>query len=91
MSGVVFDPWIGSKYFGENHFGLRVLVLGESHYGDVLESRPTVTTEVVRLLAQNERHVFFTKVSKVLLGLDGNTWLDNQQRGEIWEHIAFYN
>lgn len=91
MSGVVFDPWIGSKYFGENYFGLRVLVLGESHYGDVLESRPTVTTEVVRLLAQNERHVFFTKVSKVLLGLDGNTWLDNKQRGEIWEHIAFYN
>lgn len=91
MSDIVFEPWIGSKYFSDNHFGLRVLVLGESHYGDVSETRSTVTTEVVRLLAQNERHPFFTKVSKVLLGLDGSTWLDNHARGEIWEHVAFYN
>lgn len=92
MSGIVFEPWIGNKYCQDNYFGSRVLVLGESHYGHEYETGPTVTTNVVRWLAQGDnRHAFFTKVSKVLLGLDGNTWLDNKSRGEIWEHIAFYN
>ncbi|MBM9536191.1 hypothetical protein [Desulfobulbus alkaliphilus] len=88
---VIFQPWIGNLYRANNRFGVRVLVLGESHYGDEAETRPTVTTEVVRRLAQGERHSFFTKVSKVLLGLDRNTWLNNEARGEVWEHISFYN
>jgi hypothetical protein len=88
---VIFQPWIGNFYRTKNRFGVRVLVLGESHYGDEADTRPTVTTEVVRWLAQDERHAFFTKVSKVLLGLDENTSLSNEARGEVWEHIAFYN
>lgn len=88
---VIFQPWIGDFYRTKNRFGVRVLVLGESHYGDEADTRPTVTTEVVRWLAQDERHAFFTKVSKVLLGLDENTSLSNEARGEVWEHIAFYN
>jgi hypothetical protein len=88
---VVFQPWVGNLYRASNRFGVRVLVLGESHYGDESETRPTVTTEVVRWLAQDERHAFFTKVSKVLLGLDGDTWLNDEARGEVWEHVAFYN
>ncbi|NCT66558.1 MAG: hypothetical protein GXC76_02825 [Rhodanobacteraceae bacterium] len=91
MSDIVFEPWIGSKYRGDNRFGVRVLVLGESHYGDKSETRRTVTTEVVRWLAQDERHAFFTKISKVLLGLDKTTWIDDEVRGEVWEHVAFYN
>ena len=91
MSNVIFEPWIGSKYNSENRFGVRVLVLGESHYGDESETRSTITSEVVRWLAQDERHSFFTKISKVLLGLDEKTWLDNEVRGEVWNHIAFYN
>ena len=88
---IIFEPWIGSKYKINNRFGVRVLVLGESHYGDASETRSTVTSEVVRRLAQDERHAFFTKISKVLLGLDKNTWLDDKERGWVWEHIAFYN
>jgi hypothetical protein len=91
MSEIVFEPWIGSRFTQANRFGTRVLVLGESHYGPESETRSTVTTEVVRKLAQNERHAFFTKISKVLLELDGKTWLDNNSRSEVWEHIAFYN
>ncbi len=88
---VIFQPWIGNLYRANNRFGVQVLVLGESHYGDEAETRPTVTTEVVRWLAQDERHAFFTKVSKVLLGLDEKIWLNNEARGEVWEHVAFYN
>ena len=90
MSKIKFEPWIGSKYFTNNRFGLRVLVLGESHYGDPADYRPEFTTEIVRLLAQENRHAFFTKVSSVLLGLESGK-LDDYTRGEIWEHIAFYN
>ncbi len=91
MSDIVFQPWVGNKFNGDNRFGVRVLILGESHYGQESEIQPTVTTEVVRLLAQQKRHAFFTKLSKLLLGLDGKTWIDNNTRGEVWEHIAFYN
>jgi hypothetical protein len=91
VTGVVFEPWKGSKYGADNRFGIPVLVLGESHYGDESKGRSTVTTEVVRRLAQENRHAFFTKISKVLLGLDGKTWIDNEARGDVWEHIAFYN
>ena len=91
MTGIIFEPWIGSKYTADNRFDLRVLVLGESHYGEESESGATVTSEVVRQYAQDERHAFFTKVSKVLLGLDEKTWIDDEARGEVWEHVAFYN
>lgn len=86
-----FEPWIGSRYLGNNRFGLRVLVLGESHYGETSKFHPGFTTEIVRWLAQDERHSFFTKTSKVLLGLDKTSYLDSHTRGEVWEHIAFYN
>ena len=91
MSGIIFEPWVGKKYAQNNHFGARILVLGESHYGEEFETQPNVTSEVVRLLAQTKRHSFFTKISKVLLGIDGTIWLDDKARGEIWEHVAFYN
>jgi hypothetical protein len=91
MSSIVFCPWVGSKYWDENRFGVRILVLGESHYGLEKDKCSTTTTNVVRQLAQNQRDSFFTKVSKVLLGLDETTYLDDQRRGEIWEHVAFYN
>lgn len=89
MSGVVFEPWIGSKYFNSNRFGVRVLILGESHYAPDNAS-PTFTSQIVRDEAQDGRHSFFTKVSKVLLGL-GNGWIDDETRSEVWEHVAFYN
>lgn len=91
VSKIVFQPWIGNKYFDDNCFGVRVLVLGESHYGDNSEVRPTLTTEVVRGLAQQKRHQFFTKISKILLGIGKDIWLDDKERGDIWEHVAFYN
>jgi hypothetical protein len=91
MKNTKFEPWVGSKYFEENQFGIRILVLGESHYGSDSVCYQTFTTEIVRQFAQKERLSFFTKVSKILLNLDEKTWIDNKTRGEIWEHISFYN
>lgn len=91
MQHVNFKPWVGSKYWQNNMFGRRVLVLGESHYAGAEDQEPDMTIKVVHRLAQNERHPFFTKTAKLLLDLDANTWLDDQRRTEVWEHVAFYN
>lgn len=88
---IIFQPWIGSRYYADNRFGQRVLVLGESHYGDDSEISSDFTSRVVQDLAKNQRSSFFTKVSKVLLGLNSDHWLDDKERGDVWEHVAFYN
>ena len=91
LVGVVFDPWVGSKYESSNVFGVRVLLLGESHYGKPSELCTAFTADVVRKWAQSRPDPFFTKVSRVLLGLDENARLSDEARAEIWEHVAFYN
>lgn len=85
-----FDPWIGSKYRSEGLHGVRVLVLGESHYGEAGKERSNFTTDVVRELGQTDRHRFFTNIQKVLLGM-GPGWVSDEERANFWEHVAFYN
>lgn len=88
---VVFQPWVGKCYKEVNRFGARILVLGESHYGTQEDLSPDFTIGVVEALARRERHPFFTKVSKVLLGLDSSQWISDEDRSEVWDHVAFYN
>ena len=90
MDDVVFKPWIGSKYYLDNQFGLRVLVLGESHYHDGPVD-PDFTTGVVKYLAQSVRNSFFTKIATLLLKKEKGTWLSDAERADVWEHVAFYN
>lgn len=85
-----FDPWIGSQYWDEGLRGVRVMLLGESHYGDVGGESPTFTTEVVRTWGQEKRHRFFTITQKLILGL-GNGWISDGDRSDFWERVAFYN
>ena len=88
---VVFDPWVGSRYRCGGRFGVRLLVLDESHYGKRDEIRTTLTSDVVQTWGQTKRMQFFTIVSKVLLGLDQNVPLDDSSRSSIWEDVAFYS
>ena len=90
MKDVVFKPYQGSKYTQNNRFGLRVLVLGESHNHDGVESSD-FTTGVVKWFTQNKRDAFFTKIAKVLLGIETNGWLSDTELVEIWDQVAFYN
>lgn len=55
----VFDPWVGSKYWSTGYGGVRVLILGESHYGDIGTESATFTTEVVKKWGQDNRLKFF--------------------------------
>ena len=67
--GVTFHPWIGANFGRESRSGVRLLVLGESHYDNDPEySNCGFTQEVVRDWGQMQRNQFFTKIAKVLRG-----------------------
>lgn len=87
---VTFHPWVGAYYGRESRFGVRLVVLGESHYHENPEfSDPGFTQDVVCTWGQQQRHRFFTVIAKVLHGSED--WIDDATRSEVWEHVAFYN
>ena len=87
---VTFYPWVGEQYGRASRFGIRLSLLGESHYDDDPESSDCdFTQEVVQEWGQRRRAKFFTVIAKVLHG--SADWIDDDARSEIWEHVAFYN
>jgi hypothetical protein len=87
----VFDPWIGSQYRSEGLRGVRILILGESHYGDIGTESATFTTEVVKEWGQKKRHRFFTVTQKLVAGIGKGESVTDEQRAAFWEQVAFYN
>lgn len=85
-----FDPWVGARYRTDGVSGMRVLILGESHYGDVGTESRSFTIEVVRKWGQEKRLRFFTLTQKLVLGR-GPGWVSSEERAEFWERVAFYN
>ena len=86
-----FEPWIGEKYFTEGLSGVRVLALGESHYGDLESTNSTFTTEVVREWVYEGRLAYFTKVAKLLRGIGVGIYMPDGLLRDTWDRIAFYN
>jgi hypothetical protein len=85
----VFEPWVGGNYRTTGLDGLRVMVLGESHYGAPDTEKPSTTQDVVRKWGQSRRHRFFTLTQKVITGTDAG--LSRADRRAFWEQVAFYN
>lgn len=88
MTDIYFKPFIGEKYHNSHH-GVRLLVLGESHYGDIEDLSPDYTQHVVTELAFRPGSPFFTKTTKLLRGLTDEPSI--QERQDTWQSIAFYN
>ena len=86
-----FKPWIGKRYENRELFGLRILLLGESHYGEPGEENENFTIDVVKYWGQKERLRFFTITAKFLLGKGTGEWLSDNERSDFWEKVAFYN
>lgn len=86
-----FEPWIGSKYETIGIDGVRVLAIGESHYGDEAGATSRFTSEVVNDCVYLGRHPFFTKVAKLILGMQAGQYLTDVALRDAWERIAFYN
>jgi hypothetical protein len=87
----VFDPWVGSKYWSAGYGGVRVLILGESHYGDIGTESATFTTEVVKKWGQDNRLKFFTTTQMLVAGIGKGKQVTGEQRAAFWEQVAFYN
>lgn len=85
-----FDPWIGPKYETEGLDGLKLLILGESHYGTASKETRGFTQDVVQRLGQKQRHRFFTTTTKVVLGL-GSSHIGMKRRAYFWDQVAFCN
>lgn len=86
--GVRFLPWIGKRY-DNSRFGVRILVLGESHYGGQQDD-VAMTREVVEVYTQGgDRIRFFTVIANVLRGQSG--WIEDTELAGMFQEIAFYN
>lgn len=83
-AGGRFLPWIGAHY-EKSRWGRRVLVLGESHYGDCDSE---TTRHVGAGQAQRCHDRFGFGVAQVLLG---DHEAPRTSCSEVWNEIAFYN
>jgi len=72
------------------HFGCRVLLLGESHYGEQLPEDESGFTRdiVVRLALSRKPHPFFSKIGRLVGGVPLKT---EEGRKTFWNSVAFYN
>ena len=87
-----FFPWVGPDYLAGVIDGLRVLVLGESHYSFGLPAAKE--RGLTRLVIREEldgkmRHRFISGVTSALFG---RATVDDRARfATLWNAMAFYN
>jgi len=90
MKNVKFKPWIGPEYNNNGIDGLKILILGESHYGD--KEYEDVTSDVIRkYVISGQPYAFFTKIAKCILQIPVEDKFSMKQRTQIWNSVAFYN
>lgn len=86
-----FDPWVGANYKAGFH-GVRVFLLGESHYGKPEEDKPNFTEGVVRrYTAEGERLAFFTKIAALFMHDRKGEYVDKARLRKFYDQVLFYN
>lgn len=88
LPGVKFHPFVGEKYHN-SRYGVRLLVLGESHYGTEEDYGIDLTQKIIRDYAYAPGFAFHSKVTNLLRGR--TDWPTDEERREAWRHVAFYN
>lgn len=93
-----FAPWVGPHY-ERGLYGLRILLVCESHYGGKQHERPTVTPEIVKALALGDkypratkklrRHPHFTKIMAAVQNVSHG--FSKTERVAFWSSVAYYN
>ena len=88
-----FQPWVGPSYAAAGVAGLRLMVLGESHYSwpemDPAKERETTRIVVRDEIAGAHHHPFLARVAEVVLGpAQGRS---RSQETEFLNAVAFYN
>lgn len=103
MENVIFEPWVGKNY-QKGLYDKKVLVIGEAHYcespeeferryhGDLDLCRKKTSFEIQENLTDESKSPSeYTKIVKMVLGLDSNKVLTSEEKEEFWNSIAFYN
>jgi hypothetical protein len=94
MRSVTFKPWVGSRYEAkDNRFGVKLMVLGESHYSKDGAPDPQFTRSVIKTFGVSRepgRGRTFTKLAKLLLDIRSGEVTD-AKRSEVWRELLFYN
>ena len=85
----MFKPWIGDNYW-ESSF--RILVLGESHYGEAHLEHGYELEEKTILCIQEQidnvwRHAFYTKIVSTFLGHRPSL----SEKKIFWHQVAYHN
>lgn len=91
MSDIRFRPWIGSDYDKKLIDDEKILILGESHYGDRGAEYESFTIDVINEWAIIKRHAFFTKIAKSVLRMPREQYLSDDLRLRFWNSVSFYN
>ena len=82
-----FEPWVGNNYWKGFEGGLRLLILGESHYGDGPPDRSLTQRLTCEYAEGRWNHRFWTGIMQVVAGRN-KTAID---RMPFWQSVAFYN
>jgi len=95
---VFYKPWVG-RHFGENRSGLvpgndvRLLVLGESHYGQ-FEEPHRASIELIECCAIHDAgHAgrrYITQAGQALAGKHRSE-IGDEGFAALWQDVAFYN
>lgn len=85
-----FDPWKGVNY-DDGVGGVRVMLLGESHYGHSHDAAPTFTHGVVERYTTGKRLAFFTRIAALFINEAKGCYLDDAQRRGFYDRVAFCN
>ena len=87
----VFEPWVGSDYECGGPHGCRILILGESHYGQPDKATLGFTNCIVGRYAITERRRFFSVVQR-LVSLDTQRLRYSEaSKRDFWNSVAFCN
>jgi hypothetical protein len=81
---IKFLPWVGPAYANSVP---RLLILGESHYGDPSDDPETTRRLTDEYLRGKWNHRFWTQIGQVVSGRR----YSETDRAEIWKPWAFYN
>ena len=99
-----FEPWVGDNYGDGFAGGPRLLILGESHYGDGPPERD-FTQRLTRAYAEGQwNHRFWTGIMQTVVGhtraeieqgvpiqsINGGPAIA-MNRESLWQSVAFYN
>lgn len=99
-----FEPWVGDNYWDGFTGGPRLLILGESHYGDGPPDR-NFTQRLTRQYAEGQwNHRFWTGIMQTVVGhpraeikqgvhiqpINGGPAIAMNQES-FWHSVAFYN